>query len=68
MKSGVVYGYVGLVENMVQRIQKELGGRVKVVATGGFSGLIARGTKIIDEVNPDLTLIGLRLIYHMNRE
>lgn len=68
MKSGVVYGYVGLVENMVQRIQKELGGRVKVVATGGFSGLIARETKIIDEVNPDLTLIGLRLIYHMKRE
>jgi type III pantothenate kinase len=68
MKSGVVYGYVGLVEGMVQRIQKELGARVKVVATGGFSGLIARETSVIDEVNPDLTLIGLRLVYHMNRE
>ena len=68
MRSGVVYGYVGLVEGMVQRMQKELGGRVKVVATGGFSGLIANETRIIDEVNPDLTLIGLRIIYRMNRE
>jgi type III pantothenate kinase len=68
MRSGVVYGYVGLVEGMVQRMQKELGGRVKVVATGGFSGLIAKETRIIDEVNPDLTLIGLRIIYRMNRE
>ena len=68
MRSGVVYGYVGLVEGMVQRMQKELGGRVKVVATGGFSGLIAKETRVIDEVNPDLTLIGLRIIYRMNRE
>jgi type III pantothenate kinase len=68
MKSGVVYGYVGLVESMVQRMQKELGGKVKVIATGGFSALIAKETKVIDEVNPDLTLIGLRIIYRMNRE
>ncbi len=68
MKSGMVYGYVGLVESMVQRMQKEIGSKVKVVATGGFSNLIARETKIIDEVNTDLTLIGLRLIYRMNRE
>jgi type III pantothenate kinase len=68
MKSGVVYGYVGLVESMVQRMQKEIGIKARVVATGGFSSLIARETKVIDEVNPDLTLIGLRLIYRMNRE
>jgi len=68
MKSGVVYGYVGLVESMVRRLQKELGGKVKVIATGGFSSLIAKETGVIDEVNPDLTLIGLRLIYRMNRE
>ncbi|MDD4874594.1 MAG: type III pantothenate kinase [Dehalococcoidales bacterium] len=67
MKSGIVYGYVGLVESMVRRIQEELGAKAKVVATGGFSGLIAGETKVIDEVNPDLTLIGLRLIYRMNR-
>ena len=68
MKSGVVYGYVGLVESMVQRMQKELGGKVKVIATGGFANLIAGETGVIDEVNTDLTLIGLRLIYRMNRE
>ena len=68
MKSGVVYGYVGLVESMVQRMQKELGGKVKVVATGGFANLIAGETGVIDEVNTDLTLIGLRIIYRMNRE
>jgi type III pantothenate kinase len=68
MKSGVVYGYVGLVESMVRRLQKELGGKVKVIATGGFSSLIAQETDVIDEVNTDLTLIGLRLIYRMNCE
>jgi type III pantothenate kinase len=68
MKSGMVYGYVGLVESMVLRMQKEIGANIKVVATGGFASLIARETKVIDEVNTDLTLIGLRFIYEMNRE
>ena len=67
MQSGIVYGYVGLVEGIVARLQKELGGRAKVVATGGFAELIAKETKVIDSVNPDLTLIGLRLIYRMNQ-
>ena len=49
------------------RIQKELGTKTKVVATGGYSGLIAAETNIIDAVNPTLTLTGLRLIYNMNR-
>jgi len=67
MKSGIVFGYVALVEGMVARIQRELGTKTKVIATGGYAALIAKETKIIDEVNPDLTLIGLRLIYRMNR-
>ena len=67
MKSGIVFGYVGLVEGMVARIQRELGVRMKVIATGGYSRLIAKETKIIDKVTPDLTLIGLRLIYRMNK-
>ena len=67
MKSGIIFGFVGLVEGMVARIQSELGTKAKVVATGGFARLIARETRVIDEVNPDLTLIGLRLIYYMNR-
>ena len=68
MKSGIVFGYVAMVEGMVARIQRELGARTKVVATGGYAGLIARETKVIDEVNPDLTLVGLRLVYRMNQE
>lgn len=67
MKSGIVFGYVGLVEGVVARIQRELGVRMKVIATGGYSRLIAKETKIIDKVSPDLTLIGLRLIYRMNK-
>lgn len=67
MKSGIVFGYVSLVEGMVARIQKELGAKTRVIATGGFAELIAKETAVIDEVNPDLTLIGLRLVYQMNK-
>ena len=68
IQSGLIFGYVGLVEGLVARLKKELGGRAKVVATGGYTDLIAGETEVIDEVNPDLTLIGLRLIYLMNRK
>jgi type III pantothenate kinase len=67
MQSGIVFGYTALVEGMVARIQQELGEKTKVVATGGYAELIAKKTAIIDVVNPDLTLIGLRLIYLMNK-
>jgi type III pantothenate kinase len=67
MQSGIIFGYVGLIEGMVARIQKELGGKAKVVATGGVAELIAKETAVIDVVNPSLTLIGLRLIYEMNK-
>ena len=67
MQSGIVFGYVGLVEGVVARIQQELGEKAGVVATGGYAGLIAEETAVIDEVNPDLTLVGLRLIYLMNK-
>ena len=67
MQSGIVFGYVGLIEGIVARIQQELGEKAKVVATGGYAELMAKETAVIDEVNPDLTLIGLRLIYLMNK-
>jgi len=67
MQSGIIFGYVGLIEGIVARIQQELGEKAKVVATGGMAELIARETRVIDVVNPDLTLIGLRLIYLMNK-
>jgi len=67
MQSGIIFGYVGLIEGIVARIQKELGEKAKVVATGGAAKILAKETKVIDVVNPDLTLIGLRLIYEMNK-
>ena len=67
IQSGLVFGYVGLVEGIISRIQQELGEKAKVVATGGYAELIAKETTAIDVVNPDLTLIGLRLIYLMNQ-
>ena len=67
IQSGLVFGYVGLIEGLIARIQKELTEKAKVVATGGYATLIAKETPVIDVVNPDLTLVGLRLIYMMNR-
>ncbi len=68
MQAGIIFGYVGLVEAIVARIRKELGGKAMVVATGGYAELIGRETSVIDKVNPDLTLVGLRLIYEMNKD
>jgi type III pantothenate kinase len=67
IQSGLVFGYVGLLEGMVARFQEELGGGAKVIATGGWAPLIAKETKAIDVVDEDLTLHGLRLIYEANR-
>ena len=67
MQSGIIFGYVALIEGMIVRIQQELGEKARVVATGGWSTLIAKETAVFDMVNPNLTLIGLRLIYLMNR-
>ncbi len=67
IQSGLIYGYAGLIEGVVNRIQGELGEKATVVATGGYAELIARETAVIDHVNPDLTLIGLKLIYQLNK-
>lgn len=67
MQSGIIFGYVGLIEGIVARIQQELGEKAIVIATGGYASLMADETSIINEVNPDLTLTGLRLIYEMNK-
>lgn len=68
MQSGIVFGYAGLIEGIVIRIQQELAGKARVVATGGYADLLARETPVIEEVNSDLTLTGLRLIYEMNKK
>ena len=67
MQSGLILGYIGLVEGMVARFKAELGQSARVVATGGLAELLAKETKVFDAVNLDLTLIGLRIIYEMNR-
>ncbi|MBN1315242.1 MAG: type III pantothenate kinase [Anaerolineales bacterium] len=68
IQSGLLYGYVGLVEGMVARFRDELGPKMKVIATGGLAPLIAVETKVIDVVDPWLTLAGLRIIWDMNQE
>jgi type III pantothenate kinase len=66
IQSGLVYGYLGLVEGILTRMIQEMGGKPQVVATGGLSGLFGRESSMINITNPDLTLVGLRLIYEMN--
>jgi type III pantothenate kinase len=67
IQSGLLFGYVGLIEGMVARFKAELGGSARVIGTGGWSELFARETDVFDVVDPDLTLQGLRLIYDLNR-
>ena len=66
MQSGFIFGYVGLIEGIVARIQQELGGKAKVIATGGYTELLAEETKVIEIIDPYLTLIGLRIIHELN--
>ncbi len=68
LQSGLLFGYVSLIEGMVARFKEELGGAATVIGTGGWAEIIARETNVFDEVDPDLTLHGVRLIYEANRE
>ena len=68
MQSGAVRGYVGALTGVITDIQKELGGNARVVATGGMGRMMAAYCDLIDEVDPNLTLEGLRLIYENNRQ
>jgi len=67
MQAGIIYGYAGLVDGIVERMKKELSVDARVVATGGLAELVSSETKTIQEVNPHLTLEGLRLLYDINR-
>lgn len=67
IQSGIVLGYADLVRGMVARFDRELGGGAKVVATGGMAHIIEKEAGVFDDVNPDLTLTGLRLIHEMAR-
>ncbi|MBI9048576.1 MAG: type III pantothenate kinase [Anaerolineaceae bacterium] len=67
MQSGLIFGYVGLVEGMVARFKTELGQDTTIIATGGLANMIAEIIPCIDHVAPWLTLDGIRLIWEMNR-
>ncbi|MBR1709250.1 MAG: type III pantothenate kinase [Clostridia bacterium] len=66
IQSGILLGYVGSVEYIVNKMKEEVGPDTKVIATGGMAYMIKDNSNVIDEINSDLTLIGLRLIYDRN--
>src|SRR3954447_15438388 len=66
MQSGIYWGYVGLIEGLVARIQAEYEGPLKVIGTGGLAPLLAEGATVIGIIAPDLTLDGMRLLAERN--
>ncbi|HYT49911.1 MAG TPA: type III pantothenate kinase [Pyrinomonadaceae bacterium] len=67
MQSGLYYGYVGLVDDILRRMIDELGGSPRVIATGGLAPLIAKGSRYVEIVDETLTLEGLRLVYERTK-
>lgn len=63
LQAGIVYGFVGQTEMLVSRMRREMNVDARVIATGGMAGVVARHTKLISEVNPHLSLLGLRAFY-----
>ena len=68
MQSGLYFGYIGLVSNIISEISKELGEKINVVATGSFASQIHSDLKQIDHLEPFLVLEGLKIIYERNKE
>ncbi|MFL6241045.1 MAG: type III pantothenate kinase [Actinomycetes bacterium] len=66
LQSGLLYGFTGQVDGVVRRIIAELGGEANVVATGGLASLVIEESETIEHYEPDLTLIGLRLVFERN--
>jgi type III pantothenate kinase len=68
IQSGLIFGYVGLVEGMVARFRAELGPAMKVIATGGLANVLAEETKVFDIIAPWLTLDGLKIVWELNQK
>ena len=68
MQAGVIFGYAGMVDNIVEKIKEEMNElNAKVIATGGLAKIIAEESKTIQKIDPFLTLEGLRIIYNKNK-
>jgi type III pantothenate kinase len=73
IQSGLYYGYIGLVDGILERMiaeieaEKRAGGTPKIIATGGLAGLIAEDSRYIETIDDRLTLDGLRLVFERNR-
>ena len=68
MQAGITYGYVSLVDGIVKRMKNEVKTDPYVIATGGLSNLIYKGSETIDEVDEFLTLRGLKILYEKNKD
>ncbi|MGC8595044.1 MAG: type III pantothenate kinase [Candidatus Kryptoniota bacterium] len=68
MQSGIMFGAVESMEGIVRRIKNEIGESAKVVATGGYAGILASASRIINAVEPSLVLEGVRIIYEKNQK
>jgi type III pantothenate kinase len=66
MQSGIFWGYIGLIEGLVKRIKAEYGKPMKVIGTGGLANLFRHSTVVIEKVDGDLTIRGLRYVYERN--
>jgi type III pantothenate kinase len=68
LQSGLVYGFAGQVDGIVERIREELGADAQTVATGGLADLIVPHAKTLETIDPFLTLEGVRLVWQRNHE
>ena len=67
MQSGLYFGYIGLVSNIIAQIRKELGKEARVISTGGFGGQLTAEVQAIEAYEPHLVLDGLRILYERNK-
>ncbi|MFO0388415.1 MAG: type III pantothenate kinase [Alphaproteobacteria bacterium] len=67
MQSGIYYGYAGLIDGIISRIKEEQGNGIKIIATGGLASLYIKACPVIEQIEPDLTVLGLKEIYEMNK-
>jgi len=68
MQSGLYFGYIGLISNITAEIGREMGGKPKVISTGGFGAQLTAEVSAIDHFEPHLVLEGLRIVYERNRD